>query len=331
VRRRLGANRLSLTQLDDYSADARLTGGYASLRWTPSSRLTISPGARADRWSLTGQSTVSPWIQTEWRAAPGMSVRAGAGRYQQFADFDKVLGVSGGVGLRPERAQQYDVGVEQRIGHGFRISATLYDRQEYDMLRRPGAETRLVGTRVLRAQASTRYENRLDGFARGVELVAERTTIGRGVSGWLSYAFGRNRYRDTVSGESFWGDADQRHTMNSYALYRHSERASFVAKLRIGSNFPIPGYYAETDGSFFVTDVRNAARLPVYGRLDLRANRTFNWSRRRLTLFAEVINVLNRDNLRFNPPGVNVTTRATTRPFDSMLPIIPSVGMLIEF
>ena len=331
VRRRLATNRLSLAQLDDYGADALLTGGYGSIRWTPTSRLTISPGARADRWSLTGQSTTSPWIQFEWRPSPGTRVRSGAGRYQQFADFDKVLGVSGGAGLRPERAQQYDLGVERRIGHGVRISATYYDRQEYDMLRRPGAETHLVGTRVVRAQASTRYENRLDGFARGVELMAERTTTGRGVSGWLSYAFGRNRYRDTVSGETFWGDADQRHTMNAYALYRHSERASFVAKLRIGSNFPIPGYYAETDGTFVVTDVRNTARLPVYGRLDLRANRTFNWSRRRLTLFAEIINVLNRDNVRFNPPGINVTTRTTTRPFDSMLPIVPSVGILIEF
>ena len=88
------------------------------------------------------------------------------------------------------------------------------------------------------------------------------------------------------------------------------------AKLRIGSNFPIPGYYAETNGAYFVTDVRNTARLPVYGRLDLRANRAFNWSRRRLTLFAEVINVLNRDNVRFQPPGVNVTTRTVSNPFE---------------
>jgi hypothetical protein len=104
-----------------------------------------------------------------------------------------------------------------------------------------------------------------------------------------------------------------------------------VAKLRLGSNFPIPGYYAESNGSYFLTDVRNTERLPMYGRLDLRANRAFNWSRRRLTLFAEVINVLNRANVRFEPPGVNLTTRVVTQPFDSMLPIVPSVGFLIEF
>jgi hypothetical protein len=331
VRRRLAANRLTLVQLDDYRGNGLLAGGYASARWTPGSRLTIAPGVRADRWTLTDQSTTSPWVQAEWRAAPAITLRAGAGVYQQFPDFDKVLGVSGGAGLRPERADQYDLGVEQRIGRTLRVSMTLYDREEDGMLRRPGGEIRVVDGRVVRGSASAKYENRLDGFARGIELMVQRTVTGRGVSGWFSYAYGRNRYRDTISGEMYWGDSDQRHTMNAYALYRHSDRASFVAKLRIGSNVPIPGYYTSRDQAYFLTDVRNTERLPVYSRLDLRANRTFNWSRRRLTLFAEIINVLNRDNVRFNPPGVNLTTRTATKPFDSMLPIVPSVGILIEF
>jgi hypothetical protein len=331
VRRRLAANRVSLAQLDDYTGDSLLTGAYASARWTPFPGVTIAPGVRADRWSLTDQRTASPWFQAEWRATAALKVRAGAGVYQQFPDFDKVLGISGGLGLQPERADQFDLGVERRIGRSIRASMTLYDREEHEMLRRPGGETRVVAGRVVRGSPSTKYENRLEGFARGVELMVQRTVTGRGVSGWFSYAFGQNRYRDTVSGETYWGDSDQRHTMNAYGVYRRSERASFVAKLRIGSNFPIPGYYASSGGSYFVTDIRNTERLPVYGRLDLRANRTFNWSRRRLTLFAEIINVLNRDNVRFNPPGINVTTRTATKPFDSMLPIIPSVGILIEF
>jgi len=331
VRRRLAPNRVDLVQLDDYSGDALLAGGYVSARWKPHPSITIAPGVRADRWTLTEQSTTSPWIQTEWRPSRGPTVRASAGRYQQFADFENVLGVSGGVDLQPERAGQYDLGLEQRIGHGLRVTATLYDREEHEMLRRPGLETRLVGTRVVRGSAAARYDNRLEGFARGVELMLQRTTSGRGVSGWLSYAYGRNRYHDVVNGESFWGDFDQRHTLNAWASYRHSDRASFVGKLRMGSNFPIPGYYAESDGAYRITDVRNTTRLPLYSRLDLRANRTFNWSRRRLTLFAEVINVLNRDNLRFGPPRVSLITGQTTRPFDTMIPIVPSAGVLIEF
>ena len=330
IRRRLAANRVSLAQLDDYSGHGLMVGGFVSARWTLTPSVTLAPGVRTDRWGLTGQTIVSPWLQSEWRASPTLRVRASAGRYQQFADFENVLGISGGAALRPERAAQFDAGIEQRLAADVRLSLTVYDREEHDMLRRPGAETRVVGTRVVRGSATARYENRLEGFARGVEVSLQRAMPGRGVSGWLSYAFARNRYRD-AAGETFWGDSDQRHTLNAYAMYRHSDRASFVLKLRVGSNFPITGYYAEQDGGYVVAGERNTARLPPYARLDLRANRTFTWTRQRLTLFAEVINVLNRDNVRFDPPGVNTATRATTTPFDSMLPIVPSVGVLIEF
>ncbi len=333
VRRRLAANRVTLVQLDDYAANGLSSGAYVSAKWTPWKVLTIAPGARASGWSLTRQSAVTPWVQAEWRAARDLTVRGAAGRYEQFSDFDKVLGASGNPDLAPERAGQFDVGVERRLSPKLRVSATLYDREEADMLRRPGSETRVVNGRGVRGLASAPYENRLDGFARGVELMLQRTVAGAGVSGWLSYAYGRNRYHDVVSGETFWGDNDQRHTMNAYGIYRHSDRTSFVAKLRIGSNFPIPGYYAAVPGTdtYTLTDVRNTERLPVYARLDLRANRAFNWSRSRLTLFAEVINVFNRANYRFEPPSINTTTKAVGTPFDSMFPVIPSVGFLIEF
>ena len=330
VRRRLNAARQGLVLLDDYSGHATAAGAYVAARWTPATSVTLSPGLRADGWSLTRQSTVSPWIQGEWRLTPTTRIRGAAGEYQQFADFDQVLGVSGGSDLEPERARQYDAGIEQRLGGAFRISVALYDREESGMLRRFGSEVRLVSARVVRASPGVRYENRLDGYARGVEVMVQRSGARR-LSGWFSYAYARTRYEDTVSGERFWSDFDQRHTLNAYAMYRGSARASYVAKLRFGSNFPIPGYYAERDGTFFVTDVRNTARLPVYARLDLRANHTFTWSRQRLTLFAEVINVLNRANVRFNPPGVNIATHQTSRPFNSMVPIVPSAGLLIEF
>ena len=331
IRRRLAANRVSLAQLDDYAGHGLMTGAFVAARWTPAPSFTLAPGIRTDRWGLTGQATLSPWMQSEWRISSALRLRASAGRYQQFADFENVLGISGGAGLRPERAAQFDLGIERRLGPALRASLTVYDREEQDMLRRPGAETRVVNARVVRGSASARYENRLDGSARGIEASIQRTIPGRGISGWLSYAFARNRYRDVVSGETFWGDSDQRHTLNAYALYRHSDRASFVVKLRAGSNFPITGYYAQQDGGYVVAGERNTARLPAYSRLDLRVNRTFAWARQRLTLFAEVINVLNRDNVRFDPPGVNTATRVASTPFDSMLPIVPSVGVLIEF
>jgi hypothetical protein len=77
---------------------------------------------------------------------------------------------------------------------------------------------------------------------------------------------------------------------------------------------PAPGYYEQKGEEFFVSSMRNTLRLPTYSRVDVRANRTFNWARKRLTLFAEVINLMNRDNVRFNPPGVNNGNRTGIEP-----------------
>ena len=55
------------------------------------------------------------------------------------------------------------------------------------------------------------------------------------------------------------------------------------------------------------------------------------WSRKRLTLFAEVINLLNRENVRFNPPGVSTSTGRASNLYESLIPIVPSAGILIEF
>jgi hypothetical protein len=53
--------------------------------------------------------------------------------------------------------------------------------------------------------------------------------------------------------------------------------------------------------------------------------------RRRLTLFGEVANVLNRENFRQVPPFVDFRSGQAFEPFQSMFPILPSVGATLEF
>lgn len=314
--------------INQYGSRATRSGAYAQIRWTTGA-LTIIPGARVDRWSLTGEGTASPWLLAEWQAAPSLFVRGGTGIYRQFPDFEQVLGTWGQPTNRSERAAHYDLGVEQRLSATLRWRVSLYDREERGVLRRPGAETRLVDGHVVRGTTSARYEPSLEGYARGVELLVQRRSP-NGVAGWIAYSYGRTRYHDTQTGESFWGDHDQRHTLNLYAFYRLSDRTSASLKLRAGSNSPAPGYYSEVPGGYMLIDRRNELRLPTYSRLDLRANRTFQWGDRRLTLFAEVMNVLNRANVRFNPPSVS-NTGVLRHIFERMIPVIPSAGLLVEF
>jgi hypothetical protein len=316
--------------VNDYSGDGTRLGVYGSARWTVAPWLSILPGVRVDRSSLTDDRTTSPWLQAVWRVSSSTLVRGAAGVYQQFPGFEQVIGAWGTAGLNPERATHVDVGVERTIGQSVRVQMTLYDREEKDFLRRPGAETRLQNGRVVPASRTTRYENRLEGSSRGIEMMLQRLDA-NGFSGWLSYSYGRNRYHDTVSQETYWGDLDQRHTVNLYGLYRMSPRMSVSGKLRMGSNFPAPGYYTATGGRYYVGETKNEVRLPSFARLDLRLNRTFTWSTRRLTLFAEVINVLNKENVRYHPPSIDGRTLEARRLFESLLPVVPSAGLLFEF
>ena len=70
--------------------------------------------------------------------------------------------------------------------------------------------------------------------------------------------------------------------------------------------------------------------MPWYVRLDVRANRTFTFSRRRLTLFVEVVNVLGRRNLG-QADGVSRTSLDAVFFTEKLIPRVPSAGFLIEF
>jgi len=315
--------------INDFNDDATRTGAYAEVRLT-AGRATLIPGLRSDRWTLNGETTTSPWVQGEVKLPHGATVRGGTGVYREFPEFDQVIGTLGSRNARTERAEQYDLGFEQRIGASLRWQVTVFDREEVGFFRRAGAETRLVNGRVVRGSITAPYAATLGGFARGVEVLLQRRST-NGVSGWLAYSYGRIRNTDTQTDETYWSDLDQRHAVNVYVSYRVSDRTSVSAKGRVGTNVPAPGYYTKEGSDYFLTSSRNTLRLPTYSRVDVRANRTFNWEHKRLTLFAEVINLLDRDNVRFNPPGVNSTTRKVSNLFESMIPIVPSAGILIEF
>ena len=317
-------------EINDFRAHAARTGGYAQIRWDATRALTVIPGARVDFWSLTDQRTASPWLQAEWRPAPRTTIRGGLGVYRQFADFEQVIGALGTAGMPPERATHLDLGIEHRFNSSLRGVVALYNRADESLIRRPGSETRLVDGEIVRGSITSPFASRLDGTARGIEVLLQRRDP-NGLSGWLAYSFGRNRYEDVVTGESFWGDLDQRHALNAYVTFRLSARANVGAKLRMGTNFPAPGFYRRVAGEYFIGEERNEVRLPVYARLDLRATRTFTWSGQRLTLFAEVMNVLNRDNVRYNPPSIDSRTGRAARLFESLIPIVPSAGILVEF
>ena len=296
----------------------------------PLGRGWLTAGARVDHWTLSGDSLASPWLDGVWPLTRSLDLRIGTGIYRQEPTLLETRGSRRNPDLQPERAPQVDASIEGRLGARLKWTVGGYDREDRNLVRLPEGEVRLVSGVLARPSISSRYQNALSGHSRGLDVFLQRNTL-NGLSGWVAYSLSYTKYRDRQSGETFWGDWDQRHTVNAYAACRFNDRYSASTKFRYGSNFPAAGYWEQHGTQYFLGGMRNEVRVPPYSRLDMRVNRTFTWAEKRLTLFVEVLNVLNRPNVRQASVGLDTRTFEAFGLFDTMLPRIPSAGFLLEF
>ncbi|HEY0284620.1 MAG TPA: TonB-dependent receptor [Vicinamibacterales bacterium] len=319
---------------ESLSASAIAASSYVLTRMRKG-RAVIAPGVRVDHSTLTGHTSASPWFDSRWPLSSSFVLRAGGGIYRQEPEFAEVKGLRGSD-LDALRSYHADVGIEGPLVRSVTWQLSGYNREDRDYPWLPDAEFRIADGRLVLPSFTTRYENALDGHSRGVELVVQRRSP-NGLSGWIAYNLATTRYRNALTGEEFAADYDQRHTLNVYGVYRFSDRMSFSSRFRAGSNFPVPGYYESRETrsgqspAYFLSTSRNNVRVPVYSRLDLRANRTFSWRTTRFTLFAEALNIYARENVRASTPGINGITHQVFGLFDSMFPFIPSAGLSVEF
>jgi len=262
---------------------------------------------------------------------PSTKVTLAYGQYSQFPSLTQFLGQSQNPNLKAERASHYTFSIEQTLNERTRIRVEAYDREDRDGVYSVDTEYRLVNGRnagpVLAAPG--RLQNNLRGHARGVEIFIQRRSVNK-LSGWVSYSYGVARYREAATNLSFDGDYDQRHTFNAYATYRLRPSFNLSAKFRYGSNFPIVGFLRFDGTRLVLSDQRNQVRMPAYSRLDVRANKSFNFDRWKLTLYAEVLNVLSRENIRYTTQADIINGRLSINR-DSMFPMLPIAGLRVEF
>jgi carboxypeptidase-like protein len=306
---------------------------WMQYRWTPTARFLVASGVRVERWDLIEQGAASPWLLTEYEVRSGMRLRFGTALQRQAPTIDQAMFVLPGTQLVSERSAVIEAGIEQGLGDAWRMSGSAYSRRDTDLLRFEDTEIRIENNRVILPQASN-WQNAMTGDASGAELKLERRSA-NGLNGWVSYAWNKYKLEDSGGAgqltERFFGDYDQRHTLNTYVAYRWSGRTSLSARMRYGSNFPIRGYIESAAVGYVLAAQRNTLRLPAYARLDFRADRTFTYRKSRLTLFMEIVNATNRENFRPSSPGVNLLTRRVFEPAETTFPLLPVAGILLEF
>jgi outer membrane cobalamin receptor len=309
-----------ITTINAFDNRAGEQGFYAQDTWTrESSHLSLTGGFRVDHSALARQSSVTPKVALSFAPKENLRLRAGWGQYTQFPDFANYFGRFGNPNLKALRATHYNASIEQLIGDRTRVVAEFYDREDRNLLSSLSILQLPNLIPPVTFLINNRFNNGLNGHARGVEVSLQRRSANR-LTGWISYSYSATHLHDQFTGLDFVSDFDQRHTISTYGSYRISETINLSGEWRYGSGLPLTTYFSGLNAIFPFPDAKNPQRLPTYSRLDLRINKAFNFKRSKLTLSGEVLNATDRHNFRsvFLQP-------------ERLLPILPSAGIAFEF
>ena len=290
-------------------------------------RLNLTGGLRVEHSGATAETKIAPRASFAWAIDDKWKLRAAAGRYYQFPDFNLMFGLFGNPGLKSERSTHYNASIERLIGSRTRVFAEVYDREEAGLFFSLN-EPRFAGP-VL-AFGGTPFQNSLNGYARGFELTVQRRSANK-LAGWISYAYSRTRLTDNQDKLTFISDADQRHTINVYGNYRFADTWNFSSEWRYGSGQPVPGFFGHDADGYFLISQRNQTRLPFYSRVDVRLSKAFLFKKTKLTLTGEVLNLLNHDNRRYAGFEFFLFNGRIQGQLQRVLPILPSAGIVFEF
>jgi hypothetical protein len=312
----------------DYSSVAAQPSAYVQDEWRLHRRLTVTLGGRVEHLSATGETLWLPRAQAALAVTPSTSLELAWGDHGQFPSADALFGTEGNRDLGAARSRHAVAALEQRVGKmRLRVEGYIEDQDRFWFA--PGAEFRRGASGVVLPQPS-RLRNALHGFSRGLEVVVQRRSA-NGLSGWISYAWAETRL-EGGGVPAFVSDFDQPHTVSAYGSWRLSSAWNVSAKYRYGRGTPIVGFYERRGEAFFLSARRNEARIEPYSRLDLRANRAFFFRRWTMTLYGEVMNVLDRKHRRYTGlDGIDLDTGRVWLDSDSMLPIVPAVGVAVVF
>lgn len=216
-------------------------------------RITVEPGIRLDRNSLTGESAWQPRLRVAARAGPtavwaGFSAQAQTPSHESLQGFEYFQFPEGGAGVRNERSRQVVAGFEHPLGAAS-IRVEAY-RRRFDRLLVQRLETdderaeRLshyalppdlpLDSVVLERRPTVYPESTGRGTSSGVEVLAQRG----GRVGWtLAYTFSRTRRE--AYGYTFPFDFDRPHAFAGTASWQLSPRVRLSGTWLRTSGFAI--------------------------------------------------------------------------------------------
>jgi hypothetical protein len=292
-------------------------------------RLHVMGGLRVDAQNYVSQALVSPQGSAAYRVAGSTELQFSFARYGELAaPFNQAA-----IGCYQNqqyftRSTHYAGGIEQRLGESTRVRFQIFDREnqfrEIFNVASPCPPVEFPGTLT-----------RQKFYSRGAEVVLQRRSANR-LSGWIGYTYVLARAnislldptRHNYVFSPYWVTAeDQPNAVNAFGMYRLRPSINLSGKILYGSGYPARTGLEYSPSGWQVVPV---VRLPDYFRTDFRVDKSWAFSRWKLTLYGEVLNLTDHDNriIESVTSDANGQVIITTQ---RALPITPAAGVVFEF
>ncbi|MFV2089321.1 MAG: TonB-dependent receptor plug domain-containing protein, partial [Pseudomonadales bacterium] len=306
---------------------------YGSTRWLPREWLAVEAGLRWDYqdYGENFDQQFSPRLSVLVDLASNTKLRMSAGRFYQAEQIQELQAADGVDQFQdPQYADHFIVG----LSHDFGVS---------------GLSARIEGFYKAFKNPKSRFENLFNSLVLLPELAFDRIEVApsqaraRGVeatlryqprrnfNAWLSYT--RAAADDKLSDGWARRGWDQTHTVSTGFMWNPANW-SLSAAFMWHSGWKttlLPDVLIEGETPSLE---RNADRLPNFSSFDLKLGRTWDWPRQSLTVFAEVTNVFNTNNVgayEYDLDGVTDGAYQVTQEGVTLLPMVPSLGVRWTF
>ncbi|HKR64083.1 MAG TPA: TonB-dependent receptor, partial [Thermoanaerobaculia bacterium] len=296
---------------------------YAADRVRVSPRVVVEAGVRAD-------AGLDPRLNIAWTPTASTALRAAWGIVHQAPRIDELQVEDGVSDFGPaQRSEHRVVGIEHLFRGRVHARLELYDKSMSHLRPRyENAFDSLLLFPELRADRVRIAPER--ATARGAELLVRTDSASR-ISGWLSYTMAS--VSDIIDGVDVPRSWDQRQGLTFSVNLRQGAHWNVNLAGTFHSGWPTTPVLAHLANHQVISSLgpRGTTRLPAYHRADLRVSRSAG----PLTLFVEVLNVFNNENVTrvdgfdFN---VDANGNVTAIPrYESVLTVLPSFGVTWRF
>ena len=298
---------------------------------TPDDRFTTSLGVRTDANNFSSgmkgmSDQLSPRLSLSYRLTDGVYLSGNAGLYYQLPPYTG-LGFKDNNGklvnkfLRYMRVSQESIGLSWRPRNTFELSIEgfykKYDKIPFSIVDRiplacKGNDYGVIGNEALSSTSQ--------GRAYGAEILM-KWLIAKKLNLSSSFTLFKSEYRNNKESEYIASAWDNRYIFNMSGTYNFPQNWSLGMKVSCIGGAPYTPY--DIDKSSLVTAWNaqgrpyydygqyNTGRLPAFGQLDVRVDKTFYLKRCMLGFYIDLQNVTNS---KFRQPDILMSTGVIENP-----------------